>query len=203
MLLEKAVDFDVTYIDLSKKPAWFLEISPLAKVPLLRVGETVLFESAIINEYLDETFPPALHPVDSLRRAYHRAWIEFASDMLRTQFRLSRTAEDGEFEKEKNLLAEQLVKVEEQIDSEPFFEGDRFSLLDAAYAPLYSRLAEYKAYCDLDLLDGLPRCRTWSSAILDRDSVKNSLPADFTEKHVHRLRGWNSYLGRGIDPSIG
>ena len=74
---EKGVPFERVVIDLDNKPEWFLEISPLGKVPLLLIeddGEqTALFESAAICEYLDETQPgPRLHPGDALLRARHR-----------------------------------------------------------------------------------------------------------------------------------
>jgi glutathione S-transferase len=51
-------------------------------VPLLRVDGEVLFESAVICEYLDETHGPRLHPDDPLERARHRAWMEFGSSIL-------------------------------------------------------------------------------------------------------------------------
>ncbi len=84
---EKGVAHERRYIDLAEKPAWFTAISPLGKVPLLRVkpadgGEAVLFESAVICEYLEDTQPNPLHPRDPLDRARHRAWIEVASAML-------------------------------------------------------------------------------------------------------------------------
>lgn len=50
-LLEKKVDYEIKYIDLANKPEWFLKISPFRRVPVLVVGEDVLFESAVINEY--------------------------------------------------------------------------------------------------------------------------------------------------------
>ena len=84
-LKEKHVEFDVIHIDLANKPDWFLAISPLGKVPLLRVeadGEppAIIFESAVILEFLEETIPgERLHPADPLVRAQHRGWIEFAS----------------------------------------------------------------------------------------------------------------------------
>ena len=78
MLREKGVGFDTTYIDLGDKPEWFLRISPLGKVPVLRVADVVLFESAIINEYLDETHPPALHPQDPERRAHNRLFRDWS-----------------------------------------------------------------------------------------------------------------------------
>src|SRR5690606_4322051 len=87
-LREKAVPFERRHVDLEAKPDWFLALSPLRKVPLLVVhqedgAETVLFESAVICEYLEETQPgPALHPADPLKRAQHRGWMEFGSSIL-------------------------------------------------------------------------------------------------------------------------
>lgn len=87
-LAEKGVRFERRTVDLADKPAWFRAVSPLGKVPLLiaRDGggrETVLFESAAICEYLEETAPgPRLHPDDPLARARARGWIEFGSAIL-------------------------------------------------------------------------------------------------------------------------
>ena len=82
LLTEKAIPHERVTVDLSAKPDWFRTISPLGKVPLLLVGEAVLFESAVICEYLDETTPGSLHPTDPLDKAQHRAWIEFGSSTL-------------------------------------------------------------------------------------------------------------------------
>jgi glutathione S-transferase len=62
VLSEKGVAFERHYIDLAAKPDWFLRISPLGKVPLLAVpqaglDDAILFESAVICEYLEETHP--------------------------------------------------------------------------------------------------------------------------------------------------
>src|SRR6202795_4256161 len=81
-LTEKGVAFERIDIDLANKPDWFLAISPLGKTPVLQVGDTAIFESAVILEYLEETQPRPLHPSDALRRAEHRAWIEFGSAVL-------------------------------------------------------------------------------------------------------------------------
>src|SRR3954468_10360647 len=81
-LTEQGVAFERIDIDLANKPNWFLAISPLRKTPVLQAGDTAIFESAVILEYLEETQPKPLHPADPLRRAEHRAWIEFGSAML-------------------------------------------------------------------------------------------------------------------------
>src|SRR5215475_6014625 len=81
-LTEKGVPFERIDIDLGNKPDWFLKISPLGKTPVLLVGDHAIFESAVILEYLEETQPNSLHPANALRRADHRAWIEFGSAVL-------------------------------------------------------------------------------------------------------------------------
>src|SRR5262245_31097411 len=81
-LYEKGVAFDRINVDLANKLDWFSAISPLGKVPLLKVGDAVIFESAVILEYLEETEANPLHPADPLHRAEHRAWIEFGSSIL-------------------------------------------------------------------------------------------------------------------------
>ncbi|MEE8212846.1 MAG: glutathione S-transferase family protein, partial [Acidiferrobacterales bacterium] len=77
-LLEKGVAHDIDYVDLSDRPDWFVELSPLGKVPVLEVtrddgSKVVLFESVVINEYLDEVTEGSMLPADPLDRAHSRA----------------------------------------------------------------------------------------------------------------------------------
>src|ERR1700738_812309 len=81
-LTEKGVSFERIDIDLANKPDWFLKVSPLGKTPAVLVGEHAIFESAVILKYLEETQPKPLHPADALRRAEHRAFIEYGSAVL-------------------------------------------------------------------------------------------------------------------------
>ena len=77
-LEEKDIRYTRTDIDLANKPVWFKQKSPMSKVPLLLVDDDyVLFESAVICEYLDEVTIDSIHPTNSLEKAQHRAWIEF------------------------------------------------------------------------------------------------------------------------------
>ena len=79
--------FDIEYIDLANKPDWFLKLSPLGKVPILIVNENdVLFESAVINEYLDEVVGVKTLSSDPLEKAKERAWIEYSSSLLMDLF---------------------------------------------------------------------------------------------------------------------
>src|SRR3954468_17771454 len=82
-LAEKGVAAQQIEIDLKDKPASFARISPHGRVPLLLYGEVKLWESAVINEYLDEVFPyPPLMPVSLPDRAQARIWVKFADERL-------------------------------------------------------------------------------------------------------------------------
>src|SRR5262245_24277899 len=83
VLKEKGLAYEHTEIDPKNKPADFHTISPYGKVPVLLDDETRVYESAIINEYLDEAYPaPPLMPKEPARRAYVRIWIDFANSRL-------------------------------------------------------------------------------------------------------------------------
>ena len=92
-LVEKGVPFERRTVDLADKPEWFRALSPLGKVPLLQVGDAVLFESTVIVEYLEDTQAPSLHPADPLIRARHRAWMEFGSSILADIWTIETTPE--------------------------------------------------------------------------------------------------------------
>src|SRR5918998_2626898 len=79
VLHEKRVDFEVYEVDLSNKSEEFLKASPTGKVPAIVVDGDSIYESNVVNQYLDEvTDGPRLMPEDPKRRAYARIWMAFA-----------------------------------------------------------------------------------------------------------------------------
>ena len=194
-LLEKDIPFEITYIDLQNKPDWFLEISPTGKVPVLRIdGEKILFESAVINEYLDEITPPTLHPSDPFEKARHRAWIEFGSTLLMTSYRFKTATDQDTLETEKALLLDQLKRLETQVDDKALFNGKTFSLADAAFAPILRWVEMLDRRYDTGLLQQTPGLQSWANNILSRPSVRNSVVNDFEERVLERLQQGNSAL---------
>jgi glutathione S-transferase len=189
-LEEKGADYEIEYIDLAHKPAWFLELSPLGKVPILQVGGEVIFESAVISEFIDETAGgPRLHPADPLQRAKHRAWVEFTSATLVDAYRLQMAADEGRAREHAATVRERLHRYEEQLGDGPYFSGPVFSLVDAAAAPLLQRLG----YCDelgagLGLFSGRPRVGRWRDALLARPSVQRSSIAELRQLFFDYLR---------------
>lgn len=198
-LKEKRVSFEIIYIDLKEPPDWFLAISPMGKVPVLRVDECgVLFESAVINEYLDEINPPLLHPQDPWRRALNRAWIEFGSNLIGSQYRLLVAPNEAEFIRAHNELLAGLRQIEQQLDAGPFFNGAAFSLVDTAYAPLFMRLDWIERHYPQRFFEGLPKLAQWREALLARPAVRESVIADFNEQFANWVDQQGSYLGQGL-----
>jgi glutathione S-transferase len=183
-LKEKGVDFDITYIDLGNPPAWFKLISPLGKLPLLKVEGEVLFESAIINEYLDEVYPPMLHPENPLERAKHRGWIEFGSNLLFEQMKMMMASDEDAILQQCEVLGGLFARLTQEVSDGPYFMGDRFSLLDAAYAPFFMRFELLKKHRE-DLSDLMPTKMTaWGKSLLQRASVRDSVTDDFEERFI-------------------
>jgi glutathione S-transferase len=192
VLQEKGVDYDITYINLKEPPAWFNTISPLGKVPVLKVGEEVVFESAVIMEYLDEVNPPSLHPVDPLRKAHNRAWIEFASSLFMCQFNMVMAKEQEACEQAEQELRDKLALVNEQLAG-PFFNGEAFSLVDAAYAPLFMRLALLEQWQPMGLLKEMPKMQAWSEQLLARPTVVNSVVEELPQLYRGHISSSGGY----------
>ncbi|MCW8891086.1 MAG: glutathione S-transferase family protein [Sedimenticola sp.] len=193
-LKEKQVDFDITYIDLENTPAWFKLISPFGKVPLLKVDNEVLFESAIINEFLDEVYPPVLHPEDPLERAKHRGWIEFGSNLLFEQFKLVLAQDEEAIVQQSEVLGGLFARLVQEVSDGPYFAGARFSLLDAAYAPLFMRYEILKKHRE-ELADLMPsKLDAWGQALLARESVKDSVVDDFEQRFINFGQSKGSFI---------
>lgn len=195
LLNEKKLPYEIRYIDLANKPDWFLDISPMGKVPVLRVGDEVLFESAVVAEYLDETNPPRLLPSDPLQRAKSRAWIEFSSDLLMVQYRMMMATDPETLSKENDLLRGRLAQLEKQLSGDaPYFNGESFSLVDAAFAPGWMRLQLLDNVYGLALFKDCPKVENWSLELMKLPSVRSSVVEDFAELFFGMLKERGSYL---------
>lgn len=191
-LQEKGVEYDITYIDLADKPDWFLEISPLGKVPVLKVGDEVLFESMVIAEYLDEVVPPQLHPADPLEKAKHRAWVEFIGGLAGPGYVLMVAQDEETAFAQAEKAREKLARLETKVVG-PFFSGEHFSLLDACAAPFLQRLAWAQRIApELKIFDDTPKVWAWVENLLSRDSVKKSLLPEIDEVYVAYISGRGS-----------
>jgi len=190
-LTEKNVRFERLTVDLADPPDWFRRMSPLGKVPLLKVGDDVIFESAAILEYLEETQPHPLHPADPLVRARHRAWIEFGSSVLQDIWVIETTADVSAFEAKRKLVAEKFGRIETALGAGSYFAGERFCLVDAVFGPVFRYFDVFDRHFDLGTFADVPRVVRWRSALAERPSVKGATAADYPSRLEAFLRRQN------------
>jgi len=196
VLAEKGIAHTRTYVDLAQPPAWFREISPLGKVPLLRVGEEVLFESAVICEYLDEAYVPRIHPENALLRAKHRAWVEFGSAALNTIWQFYTAPDNASLNNIAQALREKFSTIEKQLGDGPYFSGEVFSMVDVVFGPVFRYFDAFERIADFGFFDGLEKTARWRRTLAERVSIQNAVTADYPALLREFLRARGSALAQ-------
>ncbi|WP_282610506.1 glutathione S-transferase family protein [Pelagibius sp. Alg239-R121] len=193
-LTEKGVAFERRHVDLSNKPKWFLAISPLGKTPVLKVGGTAVFESTVILEYLEETQGNPLHPDDPLKRAEHRSWIEFGSSVLSDIWGFYAAQDTETFKAKTDALSAKFARLEQRLGNGPYFDGDAFSLVDAAFGPIFRYFDTFDCIGEFGILHSKPKVTAWREELAIRPSVATAVSSDyptllwsFLEKRNSRL----------------
>jgi len=197
LLEEKGVDYDIDFIDVYDPPAWFLEISPTGKVPVLQVDGEILFESNVIGEYLEEVYDPKYHPADALTKAKNRAWMEYTSPLYSGTFNLMMAKSKGSADKYIEKMRTDQKSLDEVMQNTPWFNGDDFSMIDIFAAPYFVRVEFFKKNFNVDILEGYKNLQGWSDRALARKSVQNSIVKGFDEIMIARMVENKSYLVAG------
>ena len=176
VLYEKGIDFDVYEVDLSNKSEEFLAASPTGKVPVIVVDGDSIYESNVVNQYIDEmTGEPKLMPQDAKQRAYARIWMAFAdTDFFPAVFVASVGRERGfSGERISEALAKleaALGKLEERLKERDYL-ADELSLADIAHAGNFVRLRELEERGGISL-DEYPNVAAWMERLEDRKSYE-------------------------------
>jgi glutathione S-transferase len=196
--LERDKDFKVTYVDLGNLPDWFLKISPNKSFPVLKIdSEVVLLKTTPINEFLNETTPGSLHSTDAIQKAKDRYWIEYASgplDAVRDVY----VAKDKEtMEKSLTKVFTLLEPIEKILEEKPnYFRGNKFTLVDGAYAPLFKLLFQFESNKNATQWATLPKTKQWATNLLSLEVTKKSATPEYAKEFVHFFEIFNSYFPR-------
>jgi glutathione S-transferase len=205
VLREKNIEFELRHIDPDNRPDWFLAISPHKKVPVLRIDDKVsLFESNAINEYLDETIAPRLHPADPVERAINRAWTDYVPSFAGTVTAVAYAETEADYDKAAEQIPVPFERLETALAKQgagPFFNGAQYSLVDAAYAPFLQRYFFLDRVKRLGHIDRFQRLAAWSDALLSRASTHSFPPAEFEAMYREGLRRRNRWVSRFIEPA--
>ena len=179
VLHEKGLDFEVHEVDLSNKSEEFLSVSPYGKVPVLRVNGTSLYESNIVNEYLEEVYDsPRLMPENPEERASVRSWMAFADDyffpsVYRVRMGPQRGYSEDESQEAKEKLYDVLSRLEHQLQSREYLVGE-YTLADSAHAGNFHRLRDLAKSGEVPL-HKYPNVMAWMERVEGRESYKASV----------------------------
>lgn len=202
VLREKKIDFDFVHIESGNRPDWFRTISPHNKVPVLRIDDHVtLFESDAINEYLDEVHAPRLHPGDPVERAINRAWIVFAPTFADVASGHAYAETEEGYNKAAALIPGLFEKIEKALERQgagPYFNGPRYSLVDAAYAPFLQRHFFLERIRKVGHIDKFPRLEAWAKAIVERPSTHSFPPAEYEGMYRDMVKRRNKWISQFI-----
>lgn len=179
-LHEKGLAYEGIKLDLAKrdqKKPEHLQRNPYGKVPVIDDGGNVLFESCIINEYLDEKYPaPPLMPKDPYLRGRGRVLIDYGLNYLhepywalRNEIFFKKEAERSEslMEEKRRMLRRLLRYLEDALGDRPYFLGE-ISLTDIDLWPRFARMEDYGVLP----APNLPRLNAWIERMKARPSVK-------------------------------
>ncbi|ANE76774.1 glutathione S-transferase family protein [Dickeya solani] len=193
VLLEKNVPFERIDVNLEAKPDWFLALSPTGKVPLLKVeladnSDAILFESAAICEYLNETQAgTSLYSSDALSRAQQRAWVEFGVATLSDAWQFLNAKEPAVANDKKATFRDKLQRLESTLEQGPYFSGSAFSMVDAMFAPVFRYFDLLSPDVSQPIFDNLPGVSAWRASLANRPSVIAAVRNDYAERFKQHL----------------
>src|SRR2546425_12672829 len=141
VLFEKGMDFEIRDVDLFAKPEDIALMNPYNEVPILVERDLILYESNIINEYIDERFPhPQLMPGDPVARARVRLFLFNMEVELFSQIESLESGKEKQVERARQHVTDRLIELAPVFTKTKHMLGDDFTMLDVAIAPLLWRL---------------------------------------------------------------
>jgi glutathione S-transferase len=195
-LIEKGIPFSLTEVDLYNKPDWFKKLSPYGKVPLLRHGEALVYESRIITEYLEDAFPtPAMMPQNPGLRARARIWIDYCDSYLMPALHAligDRRNPEKQI-KNRQTVRERLLFIEHEglrkLSDGPYWMGKDVSLVDVQFMPFFERFPCYVELWGAAMPAECTRLKAWIAAMESRESHRKTVNSiDF---HMIRYRRYD------------
>jgi glutathione S-transferase len=202
VLREKNVPFEFRHIEPDNRPDWFLAISPHKKVPVLRVDDQVsLFESNAIAEFLDETVQPRLHPDDAVARAVNRAWNDYVPTFAESTTKIAYADDEAAANASAAKIPGAFERLERALEKQgggPFFNGAKYSLVDASYAPFLQRYYFLDRIRPLGVIEKFPRLKAWAAALLKRPSTHSFPEAEFEAMYRANVKRRRKFLSQFI-----
>jgi glutathione S-transferase len=199
LLAEKGLAYRRTYVDPAAPPDWFEDLSPLGRMPLLRVGDDTVFEIGAMCEWIEDTTDPGVLPAEPALRARHRMWAEFANAVIADIFGLYSAPDAETFGQKKHDLNRKLAWLAGDLSAGPLYAGVGFSLVDAAYAPIFRLIDIIDECAGLQVLkEAGPGLEAYRAALRQRPSVREVVVPDYAERFRRYVAARGSYLSSAI-----
>ncbi|MBF0435122.1 MAG: glutathione S-transferase family protein [Magnetococcales bacterium] len=192
-----------TFVNPSDRPDWLFDLSPMGQVPLIKINDTqVIFDSVAIGEFLNDLTHGTLLSADTLERGIQRALVEWAGTCQRAFGECIAAADEKAWHRTIDDLSEKLSWVEKLAhDSGPYLMGDRFSLVDAAMAPLFMRLQALHHIVPCYDREEIPKMARAMPVILAMQVVQGSIEGDFSR--IFRMMVAGRGKGGYVDSRMG
>jgi glutathione S-transferase len=203
VLREKKIEFEFRHIEPDNRPDWFHAISPHKKVPVLRVDESIsLFESNAIAEFLDETVARRFHPENPVERAVNRAWTDYVPTFAAAVTATAYADTEADYYKAAEKIPVPFERVERALGKQgsgPLFNGDRYSLVDAAYAPFLQRYFFLDRVKRIGHIEKFARLKAWAETLIKRPSTHSFPPDEFETLYRRNLKRRNKWVSQFVD----
>jgi glutathione S-transferase len=179
VLAEKDMDCEIVTVDMQSgqhRQPEFLKLNPFGRVPVLVDEGCVIYDSTIINEYLDDEYPePALRPADSDERARMRLLEDYADTAftlpamaLQTELSKAPTARDeARVKAARDVVVKALEMLNRQLEGKEYLASEEFSLADVAFAPMALQLERLGVHVD----STLNNVKAWVQRLAARPSM--------------------------------
>ena len=201
-----AAELDYTLVPVSVRdiPDWVVETTPKGQVPVLRIGEQVVFESSAICELVNDLAGGVLLPQDPLARAWMRSWSLYVATLNPLFFQAVRAADADEFDAKIAALQAAIEPLERALATAPAAAAaGRVWLIDCAYFTLFTRLLHMEAYLKRFLVDA-PRLRAWALAATEAIARLHPVLATHGDVFITYYASADGYLSTAApDPETG
>jgi glutathione S-transferase len=185
-LAEKGMTVRVIDVDLRNKPPELIALTPTAEVPVLKVAGDYVWDSAVIDEFLEQVTPePALLPADAIRRARARAWIRFADRRLYANTKRLLVAADADSRGAAMAAVREDLRAMQQhafgvADAGPYWMGDFLTLVDLTLVPWFEQSPTLEGLLGFTWPSGTERLREWYDHVARRPAIEaESRPPEF------------------------
>ncbi len=199
MIVRKSLDPKIVACIAWKRVTLLLTVSTLVSIAYHYYGNKELavdsLPANILGVALNETTPGSLHSDDAIQKAKDRYWVEYASGPLDAM-------RDVYVAKDKEAMNKALAKVftflepiERALEEKPnYFRGNKFTLMDGAYAPLFKLMFQFESNSNAPQWTGLPKTKQWATHLVSLEVTQKSACPEYPKEFNHFFEVFDSYF---------